>query len=319
MRKYFFVIFILPAITFSQSNDLNDVAGDLISLTDQYVAPAAEATTYQSSSGWYTSAQKKELWDLEISLQANFLFVPKNKRNFLVTESSLVNLTIQGDDDSAQIPTALGGESNVVLEGSINEEVFEFDAPEGLDQSYVNHYQLQAGLGLWKGTTLIARYSPKIKINKTFYQVLGVGIQHNLSQWFSKEKQSEFDVAALVSYTNYNVSDEFSKVDLILGSINAIDVEGESVLFNLLASKNIEKFRFSTGVGLTLSNFSYKIGGEGDLLLSILNQALTTLETNKTNFKADLGVDYKLKHFSVNTMLTFGKYTNLLFGLNYNI
>ena len=319
MRKYFFIVFISPTILFSQSNDLNDVAGDLISLTDQYVAPAAEATTYQSSSGWYTSAEKKELWDLEISLQANFLFIPKSKKNFLINEANLTNITIQGNDTSVLIPTALGAESNVVLEGSINDEVFEFEAPEGLDKNYVNHYQLQAGLGLWKGTTLIARYSPKIKINKTFYQVLGVGLQHNLSQWFSKEKQSKFDLAALVSYTNYNVSDEFSKVDLILGAINTIDVEGESVLFNLLASKNIKNFRFSTGVGLTLSNFSYKIGGEGDLLLSILNQALTTLETNKTNFKADLGIDYKLKHFSVNTMLTFGKYTNLLFGLNYNI
>ncbi len=319
MRKFICAIFLLPATLFGQNQDLDNVAGDLIFLMEEYVSPAAQATTYQSSGGWYTSAKKKALWDLEISLQGNALFVPDSKQNVLIEESSLVNLTIQGGQTSISIPSALGGESNVVFEGVINDDPFEFEAPEGLDQSYVNHYQLQAGLGIWKGTTLIGRYSPKIKINKTHYQVLGFGIQHSISQWIPSLEATTFDLAGLVSYSNYNVSDEFTPANLVLGTINAINVEGESVQFNLLASKTVKSFDFTAGVGLNVSSFTYEIGGDGELLLAVLNQALTSLEDNKSNFKADLGINYSIDNISINTMLTFGKYTNLILGLNYNI
>ncbi|WP_299889960.1 DUF6588 family protein [uncultured Lacinutrix sp.] len=319
MRKLFFIIFISPVICFSQNQDLGDVAGDLIFLTGKYVEPAAQATIYQSSSGWFKNAKSKSLWDIEVSLQANVLFLPKKKRNIEISESNLVNLSIKGDETATTIPSALGGESDVVFEGSINGNALEIDAPEGLNESFFNHYQLQAGLGLWKGTTLIARYSPKIKINKTYYQVLGVGLQHNISQWIPTIDTSKFNIAALASYSNYNVSDEFSPADLVLGTINAINVEGESVLLSLLASKTVKKFDFTAAIGITKSWFSYEIGGEGELLLSVLNTALTTLEGEETNFKGDLGVNYNLKKFSFNSIITFGTFNNLIMGINYNI
>ena len=56
-----------------------------------------------------------------------------------------------------------------------------------------------------------------------------------------------------------------------------------------------------------------------DRLLQILNDSLEGLEASKTNFKADVNVNYRIKDFSINTMLTFGDYTNLNFGINYNI
>jgi len=232
MRRVFFLVGMLPLGLAAQS-DLDNVVGDLIALTQQYVSPAAEATTYQSSSGWYTSAKKKKLWEVEVSLQGNWLFIPSDKKTFLVNEANLTNIGIQGDATTALIPTALGGESNVVLEGNIEGDAFEFDAPEGLNESYVNHYQMQVGLGLWKGTTLIGRFSPKIKINDTYYQVFGGGIQHSISQWIPTLEESSFDIAALVSYASYTVSDEFNPADLILGTINSIDVDGDSFLLKI--------------------------------------------------------------------------------------
>lgn len=69
MRRLLFIIFISPAIGLSQ--DLDNLVGDLIYLTGKYVEPAAQATIYQSSSGWFKTAKAKELWDLDISFQAN--------------------------------------------------------------------------------------------------------------------------------------------------------------------------------------------------------------------------------------------------------
>ena len=318
MRKVLLLAVIVPFGLVAQSSDLADVAGDLIFLSQQYISPAADASTYQASSGWFTSAKKKKLWQVEVSVQGNWLLIPKDDRSFVVNEANLINIGIQGEATVASIPTALGGESDIVLEGQLDDETFEFDAPEGLNESYVNHYQMQVGVGLWHGTTLIGRFSPKIKINDTYYQVIGGGIQHSLSQWIPKLDASSFDVSALVSYASYKVSDEFSDADLILGTINSIDVDGDSFIFNLFASKAISHFDISAGIGVNVSSFSYEIGGEGDVLLSVLNQSLTTLEGENTNFKADLGINYNIKNFSINSMVTFGEYTNLLFGINYN-
>lgn len=315
--KYFF--FFYSAMAFAQFDDVSAIAGDLVYLADKYVSPAANASVYQFSGGWYTSAGKKELWDLEISVQGNLLFIPNKSKNFIINEADLQNLSVKGVETSANTPTALGGDNTVVLEGFIGDDIFEFDSPQGIDESYVKHAQMQASLGLWKGTSLIGRFSPKIKINKTYYQILGLGIQHNLSQWFSNGRENSIDLAGLFTYSFYTIGDTFTPVNLPIGSLDSVIVDGESLTFNMVASKQIKQFTISTAVGITSSRFDYEVGGQGDLVINTLNQALGTLNESKTNFKADLGIDYRFYNFSINTMLTFGNYTNLIFGLNYNL
>lgn len=318
-RLSLFFIFISSTV-FAQIEDLVGVTQDLVFLSEQYVTPAAEAAVYQSSGGWYTSAKAKDLWDFEFSLQGNMLFVNSKYDSFLIDESQLYNLTIQGDETTAYSPTALGGDDFVPLEGHIGDYTFEFDSPEGLNESNVKHAQLQVAMGLWKGTTVIVRYSPEIKIKKTDYQILGFGLQHNLNQWFQKSNaEPTFNLAALVSYSNYSVSNTFSAVSTPLGSLNTISVDGKSWAFNLLASKEFSNWTISSALGLTSSSFEYTMGGEGEGLLETLNSALENLADSKSMFKADLGVDYRFHDFSFNSMITFGKFNNLIVGINYNI
>ncbi|MBT8310988.1 MAG: hypothetical protein KJO37_11570 [Bacteroidia bacterium] len=310
---------LVPLFGFSQFEDISAIAGDLVLLSNQYVSPAAEAAVYQSSGGWYTSAKKKGLWELEVSLQGNLLFIPQKSSDFLIDESQLNNIRIQGSETTALTPTALGGDQSVVLEGSIEGDVFEFDSPEGLDQSYLRHAQIQASLGIWAGTSVIGRFSPKIKIKNTYYQLLGFGLQHNFSQWIRGLSESTFSLAGLATYSNYTVSDTFTAVTLPVGVLNSVNVDGESYAFSLIASNEVGDFTISGAVGLATSDFEYAIGGQGDLVLTTLNQALNTLDASRTNFKVDLGVDYRIDRFSVNTMLTFGSYSNLILGVNYNL
>jgi len=319
MYRLKYILFFYSAFSFAQLDDVSDIASDLVFLADKYVSPAADASVYQFSSGWYTSAKKKDLWDLEVSLQGNFLFIPDKSKSFVFKEASLQNLSIKGTETFASTPTALGGDNIVVLEGSLGDDSFEFDSPQGIDESYVKHAQFQASLGLWKGITFIGRFSPKIEINKTYYQVLGFGLQHNLSQWFPNMSESSFSMAGLVTYSFYTVGDKFTPVSLPIGELNSVIVDGQSFMFNVVASKEIDKFIFSTALGVTSSKFDYKVGGNGDLVINTLNQALGALNESKSNFKADIGVDYMIGDFSVNTMFTFGNYANLLFGINYNL
>ena len=46
---------------------------------------------------------------------------------------------------------------------------------------------------------------------------------------------------------------------------------------------------------------------------------LHKLDKSITNFKADFNVNYRIKDFSLNGMITIGSFTNLNLGINYNI
>ncbi len=315
--KYLFLFY--STLSFAQLDDIANIASDLVFLADKYVSPAADASVYQFSGGWYTSAKKRDLWDLQVSLQGNLLFIPNKSKSFVFSEFELQNLSVKGEETSASTPSALGGTNIVVLEGTLGNDSFEFDSPQGIDESYVKHVQLQASLGVWKGTSLIARFSPKIQINKTYYQILGFGIQHNFSQGIPSMSESSFSLAGLLTYSFYTVGDKFTPVSLPIGELSSVIVDGQSVMFNVIASKEIDRFNVSTAVGITSSKFDYKVGGKGDLVINTLNQALDSLNESKSIFKADIGIDYRISDFSINTMLTFGKYTNLIFGLNYNL
>lgn len=320
MHKFLFAVCLGFSLSANaQFEDVNAVAEDLIFLTEKYISPAAEASAYQASGGWFSNFTPKKLWDVEVSLQFNALLIPKKAKTFLIDEAELQNISVQGSQTFAYSPTALGGDNVQVLEGSINGEVFEFDAPEGINDSSVKHGQIQAAVGLWKQTNLIVRYAPNIKINKTKYQSFGVGLSHHLNQWINPLKNSSYNFGVLVNYSNYKVNDDFNEADLILGTINSIAVSGTSFGGSFVASKSIKQFDFSTAIGFMSSKFEYSVGGEGDLLLQILNDSLEGLEASKTNFKADVNVNYRIKDFSINTMLTFGDYTNLNFGINYNL
>jgi len=306
--KLTLLFFVTYTLTFSQNQfeDIGNVAEDLVFLSGQFITPAAEAAVYQSSGGWYTSAKKKELWEAEFSIQGNMLLIPGKANRFLVDESNLKNLRVKGDATTAFLPTAFGNDEFVVMEGNIGDETFEFDSPEGFNESSIMHAQLQAAVGLWKGTTITGRYSPEIKINDTEYQLYGFGIQHNISQWIRDLEESDYDVSFLATYGNFNVGDEFNEVSLALGTtINSVLVDGETLSFNMIASRTFGSFDVSGALGLTSSNFEYSLGGQGDLILEILNEALKDLNGNQMAFKTDINVNYNFKDFSVNSMLTF--------------
>ena len=136
-------------------------------------------------------------------------------------------------------------------------------------------------------------------------------------------RESSYHIGTLITYSNYNVEDEFNEADLILGTINAIKVDGQSFSFNLVGSKSINQFDFSAALGLTSTKFNYEVGGTNELesfdVLAYLNEPLKSLDKSETHFKGDFNVNYRIKDFSINAMLTVGSFVNLNLGLNYNI
>lgn len=308
----------IPSICAQTNQDIDDVVFDLILLSQEYINPAAIGVSYQASAGWYTSAAKKEQWHLELSLQGGVLALPDRFKTFSINQSELRNLSVLDQGERVTFPTSIGGTEISRLEGTINGDTFQFDAPEGIDEDYVSQVQIQAALTVWKGTTLIGRFSPRVEIKETSYNTFGIGLHHNVSQWF-QNTPSTFSLGALIAYSNFNVEDTFSNINVVIGNLNSVEVQGDSFTYQLTATQQLNKFSISGGLGFISSTFDYEVGGDGDLILSILNTVLNNTSNSNTEFKADLGLDYKIGDFSINSMLTFGRFANLTLGLNYNL
>lgn len=310
---------------FSKSqNDLGNVLTDMLLITDRYVQPAAEASVMQSSAGWYHTAQSLDKFKVTVALHGNVLVFPENKKTFSVNNSELTNLRIRGGE-STNIPTTLGGEQRTFFDFTLEGDDYEFQAFEGVDTGFLAYPFLQVGVGLWQETELVIRYSPSIKIDKSNYAIYGIGVKHNLSQYFFKEKRP-LDIAFLTSYSLFDLNLFFDSYELRssgnaqpLAVIDGSLVDAHAVLFQVVASKDYKKWTFNTGVAYNRSWIDYKLVGDDDIFLRTLNEVLEILSETQESYKVDLGATYHFNKWDLSSQLSAGNFINLNIGGVYHI
>jgi len=310
---------------FSKSqNDVGNVLSDLLLISDRYVEPAAEASVMQSSAGWYNSAKSLEKFKITVGVHANALVFPSNKETFNINNSELLNARIRGAE-SATLPTTLGGQQETFFDFEIEGDQFEFQAFEGIDTGFIAYPFLQVGVGLWQETELVLRYSPNVKIDKSNYGIYGIGVKHNISQYFFKEDRP-VEIAFLTSYSLFDLnlffdafelrsSDELPPLAVIDGSL----VDANAVLFQLIASKDYNKWTFSSGIAYNRSWIDYRLTGDEGAFLDVLNQVLEELSETQDSYKFDLGATYHFNKWDLNAQLSAGNFINLNIGGVYRI
>lgn len=127
---------------------------------------------------------------------------------------------------SAEIPSALGGHTETFFDFNIDDEAYEWQAFEGIKQDVVAHPYLQVSIGLWKETDVTLRYSPKVTISTSSYDIFGAALKHTISQYFRKEAAdtSPIELAVLASYSVFNLNLYFDEV-----AIEPVDPEPGSI------------------------------------------------------------------------------------------
>lgn len=321
MNKLYTIIFvfIFSISANAQPEETDILVLDLLTLADKYVTPAADASVYQSAASWFSSAKKKELWEIDIAVHGNMLFIPKKQRTVRVSNSDFNILSFQSGVESDLIPTALGNDEAIFFEGTAFGDDFELQTPEGINDEKVYNFFIQGNIGLWYGSELIVRYAPKIDLSGSKFGSLGFGLKHNISQHFSSLKDSKTQIAGLISYALFDVDLHFSDVDLIATTVSATQISSKSLLFQALASHEIGKFEILGAFGYTSSTFDYELEGAQNPFLTVLNGALTNLSETRHNFKADLGFNVKIWELQLNSLVSLGKFTNINLGIQYKI
>ncbi|WP_395043864.1 DUF6588 family protein [Flavobacterium sp.] len=329
MRKIVLLFLLVSNFSFSQSEqliqDLGYFIDDALFFSDKYITPATDAAVYQSSSAWVNSAKKRKIWDVTIGINSNIFIVPNRDREFQIYNSDFSLLTIDGAT-TATIPTALGNDYQVDLIGDLDGQPIRIETPKGINQSVVVYPHLFGAVSVWYGTEILLKYSPKIKLKRSEFQVYGIGLKHNLSQYFKCFDAKKINLATAVSYSKEDVSFDFLDVQTDFGNLGINRISGlvDTYQLQVNASKEYKKFEFLTGLIANVSNFKYELTGpkgaieETIPLQYILNQRLKEIYKTKSNFIAEVSCRYQISKIYVQSTIAFGKFVNSNLSVQYD-
>lgn len=294
-----------------------DIINDLLFMADGFASPASESAAYQGTASWFTSARALEKWKVDVSIHGNGLFVPSSKKEFTVNQADFSNLTINDGDNGAVVPTAFGSDSEVMFNGTFMGEDFSFKAFEGIDKGALFYPFAQVSVGLPFGTQIAVRALPELEVDGSQFSTYGIGLKHNLSQYFRFNDKEDLQVAAVVSYNIFDVKYEFEQKSVPnLVNLNLIDVSADLWMAEALASKRYENFEIFGALGVAMSDFEYEFDGSGNAL-GFINTSVATLNDKEAQFKGDIGFNLYFEKFKISTMATAGKFVNLNIGLHF--
>lgn len=336
------VLLLLLFINFSYAqlteiDNINLMLEDFVFLSNKFVSPLSEVSSYQSAIGWVNSAKKRKPFQFTLGINNNLFLVPKKNREFEIKSSELLFFDFENGASTATIPTVLGNDERITFIGYLSKDTdgnptdpVTINNPSGINQELVPSAQLYGTISLWKGTELMGKFAPKIKIENIQFQLYGVGIKHNLSQYFPYFEKKKINIATALSYSKqeifYNRSDVVFNSS-ILGTrtlgVSLINGNFDTWQAQLNFSKVIHKFEFM-GSFIGASNSSqYRFAGEeGTIqqiidLRKVLNEKFEKVNEIQNVFLGELSCRYQISKLYLQTTLAFGKFVNSNLSLQY--
>ena len=332
-RTFAFVIFIFQfnssqSQTLQTAEQVSNMIDDALFFANIYITPATDAAIYQSSPNWVTTPQKKKLWDATLSFHSNFFFVPNKNSSFVINNSDFKFFKIE-NATSATVPTSLGSDNQVVLIGQINDGVnnneVKVKTPKGIDSNSIIYPYLQGSLGLLYGTELVVKYSTKVKLKKSKYQVYGIGLKHNLSQYFKKSELKKIYFSGLIGYSKEEISFDLLSPNNTYGTFGLNQITGLVNTWQLQVngSKKFKKLELMAALISNFSSVKYEVGGQenqSEISLAVqplINSKLTEISATKTNLLGEVALRYQIGKVFLQSSLDFGKFVNSNLSVQY--
>ena len=303
-------------------NDIENVLTDLLFITRGYIQPAAEASLFQSSTGWVDRAAVLPRGEYRIAAHANALFIPQGEQSYVVRNDQLRNARLR-DTDVAVIPTALGGDTNQFLDFEILGEQFELQAFEGVKIDVLPHVYLQGAVGLGYNSQLTLRYAPSVPFGKSSYGILGAGLQHEFTSYLG---DLPFRVSGAISYATFNLDLQFdaftfesTTTGFTIFSADAAVIDASSWTYQLAVSKQLGRHNVWGAMVYTHGQIEYSLDGPENLFLTTLNRVIDLLDETQRAGKVDVGYTYQSDHWRITSTLSSGQFINLHLGVGYRL
>ena len=320
--KTFFLLLTLFTYTVSSAqlfDDIDDVLAatseDAKRLIDAYVSPLGKSLSYSLNGGWASSAKTHKKFGFDLTFGAVSPSVPDGAKTFAIDKLNLQQLKHSENTAStifgANKPTTLtftstsGTETKVDLPGGIEEELI----LNSLPTPYI-----QAGIGLFYDTDVMVRYIPKIKNQGAEFGLIGVGVKHNLMQYFGLLDKLPLNIAALASFSKMDV-------DYRLNSLNPdqkVSYDVNTFVVQALASLDFPVISVVAGIGFGKGDVTMLMLGNYASINPSLPKDPIHIENTYTGSHAMVGLRANLLFLKIFANYTLQEYNTLNAGVSFS-
>jgi hypothetical protein len=336
--------------SYSQVSEIGNMmatgANDAKILLQPYITPAVNAFGAALGSGWYNTAETHKPGGFNLTFTASAAIVPKKYETFLINNDDLTYLKLANEANNESQTIAgekIAGPQIVYSIGDYTQPAF--NMPEGLNTNYIPAAMIQAGVGLIKGTDLMIRYIPNIKISNNEIGLWGLGGKHDIKQWIpGLKKMPILQLSIMYGYTKLHT---FVDLNVDKGSISATDLNGEesntwddqymklivqNQTANLLIAADLKFVCFYGGIGFVTTKTNLKL--EGDFPVVYFDEALTETRVKAvsdpinmeiknqdggiTKPRLNIGVRFKLAVVTLHFDYSWANYSVLTAGLGFS-
>jgi len=339
MRKTV-LLYLITVLSFSAARAQDNI-GDLLKgslkdanvLMEGYVGPAMRGIGSGLNQGWYNTAKPHKTLGFDLTVNASLMYVPTGDEFYLVDNSKLTDISLIKYDNksidpitgSANVPTIFGPDKSPTykLRSGTSTEI---TGPPGLDLGNtfkianalpVPMYQL--GIGLPKGFELKVRFAPTVKMQDYKFNLLGIGVMHDVGQYIPVVKALPVDISAFVGYTKMTAEKDISGT--AAGQNQKGILEFNSTTIQALVSKKISVLTIYGGVGYNIAKSNLAMKGTYDLddNGSAESTDPVNLDFSTSGFRATGGLRLKLAVFTLHADYTLAAYDALTVGFGINV
>lgn len=337
MRKTRLICFI-TLLSFSGAYAQGD-AGDLLKsgkqdanlLIEGYVGPVMRGFGSGLNQGWYNTAKPHQKFGVDLTINTSLMYVPSDEEFYKVDNNQLQSVKLSSYDgqtytptESANVPTIFGPDK--APEYTTVESGDTFTGPPGLDLKNqikianalpVPMYQL--GLGLPKNTDLKIRWSPTVTLSDFKFNLIGVGVMHDIGQYLPVVKALPVDISLFVGYTKLKAEQDISGT--VAGQNQKGELKFDATTIQALVSKKISVLTLYGGLGYNIVKSNLGMKGTYDLDDNGSPESTdpVNLDFSTSGFRATGGLRLKLAVLTLHGDYTLAKYNALTVGFGINV
>lgn len=308
-------------------------AEDASTLIKNYMEPIVVGFSYGMSNSWYNTAKPHKTLGFDLTVTANMTTIPTSKEFFTFNPSDYTNVTSTGETD--QIPTIMGAEDNGAeltfsyYEENTGETISGSFSPAGIGikeqygYNVVPSPMVQLGIGTFKNTDIIIRYTPEITYKDFKTSVFGIGIKHDIKQWIPGLKRVPIDISVLGAFSGFDNSFDMSGLEL--------DGENQEAIFNVnnwtvqgIVSKKISILTLYGAIGYSSITSSLKMNGtyviedETVQTLTFSVEDPVDIIYNENSWRATGGIRLKFAIFTLHGDYTWQEYSIVSAGIGFS-
>lgn len=318
---------------------------DASRLTENYMNPLMQGLLYSLNGGWYTTAKTHKKFGFDLTVSANFSFIPDAKQNFTFNPADYEFLTTANGETS--LPTIMSENNTettidirIPIDGTNTFKIGSFKMPGGITEDLpINAApapMIQAGLGLPTKTDIKLRFFPKTTFSDDVEAgLIGVGLQHDITQYFGSIDKLPLSVSILGAFTTlkatYNINDD-SLTDNVTIKNGETEFKMNTWTIQALGSLDFKIITLYAGLGYNNGkseinikgdyNLTYQIQDANGNVISTVNETISNpvnLDFEANGFRTTVGARLNLGPIKIFGDYTLQKFNTLSAGIAVSI